>query len=94
MTILVQLLVYNLVVFAVFTSLNYAQKNDFEYLTPGDDRNFTSILYYTFSVHAVLGIGDINPKTQLARYTTMIHLSVALVGSAYIIYGTRRSNVF
>jgi hypothetical protein len=92
MGLLTNLVIYNFVVFAIFSGLNYAQREDFEYLTTGDPKNLTSTIYYSFSVHAALGISDINPKTNLARYTAIAHLSIALVGSAYIAYGTRTTS--
>jgi hypothetical protein len=83
-----RLVIYNLLLFLVFSWINYALKNDFAYISE-DPKNWVSLAWYTFSNHTATGSGDIYPTTNRARLLSIAHLSLALAGSTFILLGTK-----
>jgi hypothetical protein len=91
MSVFQRLFIYNLLLFVIFTSINFALKDEFQYTSPGDPQNWVSLAWYTFSNQTTIGAGDINPTSNRSRIISMAHLSLALAGSTYILLGTHAS---
>ena len=85
LTIHVLLFILMLIVYRFFPG---GFENNFTGFTKGDvitkKPTLVDIVYYTSTVHSTTGSGDITPTSQLARFTTSLHMMLVF---SFIILG-------
>ncbi len=63
----------------IFTAIYYHLGTDNFYLSQVENVGLIEALYFSASVQSLLGLGDITPKTELAKVFVIIQVFITIV---------------